>query len=72
MSFLLKVSTVQTLLVNQLNDLITDIKMFLIRKEPLVLFSMNDTYGRTKNDDILPEEPHVHQHEQVNRVNQYL
>lgn len=41
------------------------------RKEPLVLFSMNDTYGRTKNDDILPEEPHVHQHEQERVVNVY-
>lgn len=40
------------------------------RKDPRVMFSMNDTYNRTKYDDIHPhntEEPHVHQDKQMTR-----
>lgn len=70
--FVKGLNSANTLLVNKLNGLLRKIKMFYISREPQVLFSMNDTYGRTKNDDILPEESHVHQHEQVTRVNQYL
>lgn len=48
--------------------------MFYISKDPRVMFSMNDTYNKTKYDDIHPhntEEPHVHQDKQMT-VNQYL
>lgn len=38
------------------------------RKEPRVVCSMNETYNRTKDDDILPHrpnEPYVHQDKQI-------
>lgn len=67
--FVKSFNSVNILFVNQMNDLIINIKMFEISKEYLVLFLMNDIYGRIKNDDIFFEELYVYQDEQVIRVN---